>query len=78
MWVILAPAAAIWFAAIVIANVARSPQDTLPPEFANPPTDTTDTNTQDDTRDVDETQDDNDQEAKAESPPDPHNPIDQC
>ena len=34
MWVVLAPAAAVWFAAIVIVNVARSPQDTIPPEFA--------------------------------------------
>ena len=44
MWVVLAPAAALWFAAIVIVNVARSPQDTLPPELTNPDTtDTTDT-----------------------------------
>lgn len=37
MWIVLAPAAALWFAAIALVNVARSPQDTIPPEFANAP-----------------------------------------
>lgn len=71
MWVLLAPAAAVWFAAIVLVNVARSPPDTRPPEFDNTPTDTADTA---------DTQDDNDQEGKdeRESVADPPTPEDQC
>ena len=73
----MAPAAAVWFAVIVIVNVARSPQDTLPPEFAHPAPDTPDTT------DTTDARDDNDQEGRGErepasAPPDPRTPDDQC